>query len=51
MLRMSEKKLKEIDIDKKFVCADFSSIEFKNEVHNITKRNQKRVFSFFSNTF
>ena len=46
---MSEKKLKEIDIDKKFVCADFSSIEFKNEIHNITKRKQKRIlFIFFA---
>jgi len=51
MLRLSEENLKEIDVNKKFVCADFSSIEFKNEVHNITKANQKKVFSFFSNTF
>jgi hypothetical protein len=51
MLKLSETNLKDIDIDKKFVCADFSSIEFKNEIHNITKRKQKRIFSFFSNTF
>jgi len=51
MLRLSQKNLKDLDINKKFVCADFSSIEFKNEIHNITDRNKKRVFSFFSNTF
>lgn len=51
MLKLSEKNLKKIEAKKKFVCADFSSFEFKNEIDNLTKRNQKRIFTFFSNTF
>jgi hypothetical protein len=51
MLKLSEKNLKNTFKNKKFVCADFSSFEFKNEIENLTTRNQKRVFSFFSNTF
>lgn len=51
MLKLSEVNLKNTYQNKKFVCADFSSFEFKNEIENLTKRGQKRVFSFFSNTF
>ncbi len=51
MLKLSEQNLKNIDVNKKFVCADFSSLEFKNEIDNLTIKNQKRIFSFFSNTF
>lgn len=51
MLKLSEKNLIKTYTNKKFVCADFSSFEFKNEIENLTTKNQKRVFSFFSNTF
>ncbi len=51
MLFLAEKNLENVDTKKKFVCADFSSLDFKNEIQNITTRGQKRVFSFFSNTF
>jgi len=51
MLNLANKNLAEINIDKKFVCADFSSIEFKNEIDSLVKDGKKRIFSFFSNTF
>jgi len=51
MLMLAKNNLKDLNIEKKFVCADFSSIEFKNEISNLVLNNEKKVFSFFSNTF
>lgn len=53
MLLLASKNLEGLDMEKKFVCADFSSTEFKNEISNLVWNNQseKKVFSFFSNTF
>ncbi len=51
MLLLAKDNLKDIDIDKEFICADFSSNEFKNEIYSLSWNKNKRVFSFFSNTF
>ena len=51
MLYLSEKTLKDVSTTKTFVCADFSSVDFKNEINNLTYNGNKRIFSFFSNTF
>ena len=53
MLLLAKENLKDVDIKKDFVCADFSSLEFKSEISTLAwnNREQKRVFSFFSNTF
>jgi len=51
MLILAKNNLKDLNIEKNFVCADFSSMEFKNEISNLVWNNQKKIFSFFSNTF
>jgi len=51
MLELSAKKLKWLDINKKLICADFSNEKFIDEIYRLTEKYDKRVFTFFSNTF
>ena len=51
MLKLSDKNLSELNINTKLICADFSSEKFINEIYRLTKNYDKRVFTFFSNTF
>jgi len=50
MLKLSIDNLKNIDINKKFLCADFSTKDFRTELQQISQWTE-RVFVFFSNTF
>ena len=52
MLELSIKKMKDItNIEKHFICADFSTNEFRRELTQLTIESQERIFTFFSNTF
>lgn len=51
MLEASIKNLKELDIDKRFICVDFSTNVFKRELQSMTQWDDERIFTFFSNTF
>lgn len=52
MLSMSIKNLLEFkSMDKKYVCADFSTNVFKRELTQMTSGYDGRVFAFLSNTF
>ena len=51
MLNLSINNLKNIDINKSFICADFSSKNFRLELEQLTKGYENRIFVFFSNTF
>jgi len=51
MLKLSEKNLENLNINKKLICADFSSEKFIDEIYKLTKKYDKRIFTFFSNTF
>lgn len=51
MLNLSIENLKDLDIEKKFICADFSSNAFKREIEATTQDDEIRIFVFFSNTF
>jgi len=35
MLLLAKENLKDVDIKKDFVCADFSSLEFKSEISTL----------------
>jgi hypothetical protein len=52
MLELSIKKMEKIKkTDKNFICADFSTNEFRRELSQLTIDSDERVFTFFSNTF
>jgi len=52
MLELSIKNLSDIkNIQKEFICADFSTDIFKRELTHMTSNSDKRIFVFFSNTF
>lgn len=52
MLELSIKKMEWINnIDKNFICADFSTNEFKRELSQLTAESDEKTFTFFSNTF
>ncbi len=52
MLELSIKRMRDIaNIDKHFICADFSTNEFKRELTQLTAKSEERIFTFFSNTF
>lgn len=52
MLELSIKNLSNIkNIQKEFICADFSTDIFKRELTHMTSKWDKRIFAFFSNTF
>jgi len=52
MLELSIKKMENINnIEKYFICADFSTNEFRRELTQLTTKSNERIFTFFSNTF
>lgn len=51
MIQMSSDNLKELKNGKKFLRADFGSDEFKNEINNLCKNYDRKVFVFFWGTF
>ena len=52
MLELSLERMKNIKhVDKNFICADFSTNEFKRELSQLTVNDDIKVFTFFSNTF
>jgi hypothetical protein len=52
MLDLSIKRMKDIEnINKNFICADFSTNEFKRELSQLTLNDDLKIFTFFSNTF
>lgn len=52
MLELSIERMKNIhNVNKNFICADFSTTEFRREVSQLTINNDIKVFTFFSNTF
>ncbi len=52
MLELSLERMKKIKhVNKNFICADFSTNEFKRELSQLTINDDIKVFTFFSNTF
>jgi hypothetical protein len=48
---MSVENLKDIKNNTKFLRADFGSDEFKNEINNLCKNYDRKIFAFFGGTF
>lgn len=52
MLELSIERMKKIkNVEKNFICADFSTNEFKRELSQLTINDDIKIFTFFSNTF
>ncbi len=52
MLELSIERMKNINtIHKNFICADFSTNEFRRELSQLTINDDIKIFTFFSNTF
>ena len=52
MLDLSIERMKHIkNVEKNFICADFSTNEFKRELSQLTINDDIKIFTFFSNTF
>jgi uncharacterized SAM-dependent methyltransferase len=52
MLEESIKNLKSIkNMDKRYICADFSTNVFRRELTQMTMGYDNRIFAFLSNTF
>lgn len=51
MLSLVKKNLKDISTHKTFICADFTSSQFVNEIHEITSDYDYRIFCFLWYTF
>lgn len=52
MLELSIERMKNIEnVNKNFICADFSTNEFRREVSQLTVGDDIKIFTFFSNTF
>lgn len=52
MLDLSIQNLSKLDnIPQKYICADFSSTEFRRDLNQLTADFDQRIFCFFSNTF
>ncbi|MFA7298813.1 MAG: L-histidine N(alpha)-methyltransferase [Candidatus Absconditabacterales bacterium] len=52
MLELSIERMKNLkNIEQKFICADFSTNEFKRELSQLTLKDDVKIFTFFSNTF
>ncbi|MEI6671941.1 MAG: L-histidine N(alpha)-methyltransferase [bacterium] len=52
MLELSIKRMENItNVEKHFICADFSTNEFRRELTQLTTESHERIFTFFSNTF
>lgn len=52
MLQLSIERMKDINnVNKNFICADFSTNEFRRELSQLTINYDLKIFTFFSNTF
>ncbi len=51
MLKLSIENVKELKMNKNFICADFSTKHFRLELEHSSKWYDDRIFVFFSNTF
>lgn len=52
MLDLSIQRMKDLStVWKNFICADFSTNEFRRELSQLTLNNDIKIFTFFSNTF
>lgn len=52
MLQLSIERMKDINnVNKNFICADFSTNEFRRELSQLTINDDLKIFTFFSNTF
>lgn len=52
MLELSIERMQNIEnVNKNFICADFSTNEFRREVTQLTVNDDVKIFTFFSNTF
>lgn len=52
MLELSIERMKNIEnVHKNFICADFSTNEFRREIAQLTITNEVKIYTFFSNTF
>jgi len=52
MLEYAIENLKNVkNVNKTFICADFSANNFRSEMVQLTSSCNKRIFAFFSNTF
>jgi len=51
MLDMSMKNIETVDVDTKFICADFFSRDFKNEIIRLSEWEYNRTYAMFGNIF
>ena len=51
MISLSIENLKDVTREQMFLRADFGSEEFKNEINNLCKNFDQKVFAFFGGTF
>ncbi len=52
MLELSIERMHNIEhVNKNFICADFSTNEFRRELTQLTMNDDIKIFTFFSNTF
>ena len=50
MLKMAEKTLKDLDIEKQFVASDIANENFKDDISRLTKKYPKKIFAFLGGT-
>lgn len=50
ILEMAREELQDIDIQKHFICADFGTTRFKQEMARLTRDYDVRVYAFFGST-
>jgi hypothetical protein len=51
MISLSIENLKDVTREQMFLRADFGSEEFKNEINNLCRNFDQKVFAFFGGTF
>ena len=51
MLKLSIEKMKNLECNKEFIQADFSTKSFKSEINQITSKHKNKVYVMFGNTF
>lgn len=50
MLKMAEKTLKDLNIEKQFVASDIANENFKDDISQLTKKYPKKIFAFLGGT-
>jgi uncharacterized SAM-dependent methyltransferase len=51
MIKLSEENLKDFSFDAQLIRSDISDNNFKRFLDNLSRKNQKRFFTFLGNTF